>query len=161
MDALSRGTVAAFAQPPNVKISPAVPETVTVCVYRFETIPLPVRCSAFVSNPPRVSPAAFSTFTAPSVPVAAVPVHVPEMSAEMSPFERRLTWSTSEIVSDVSPICTVTDVVSPVRYALWRRELESSWLARFEALSSCAYRPYSACPALLYTAVVLPKLLNW
>ena len=55
MDALSRGTVAAFAQPPNVKISPAVPETVTVCVYRFETIPLPVRCSAFVSNPPRVS----------------------------------------------------------------------------------------------------------
>ena len=58
MDALSRGTVAAFAQPPNVKISPAVPETVTVCVYRFETIPLPVRCSAFVSSPPRVSPAA-------------------------------------------------------------------------------------------------------
>lgn len=38
MDALSRGTVAAFAQPPNVKISPAVPETVTVCVYRFETV---------------------------------------------------------------------------------------------------------------------------
>ena len=38
MDALSRGTVAAFAQPPNVKISPAVPETVAVCVYRFETV---------------------------------------------------------------------------------------------------------------------------
>ena len=38
MDALSRGMVAAFAQPPNVKISPAVPETVAVCVYRFETV---------------------------------------------------------------------------------------------------------------------------
>ena len=84
MDALSRGTVAAFVQPPNVKISPAVPETVTVCVYRFETIPLPVRCSAFVSNPPRVSPAAFSTFTCPSAVVVAVPVHVPEISAALS-----------------------------------------------------------------------------
>ena len=58
MDALSRGTVAAFAQPPNVKMSPAVPETDTVCVYRFETVSLPVRCSAFVSSPPRVSPPA-------------------------------------------------------------------------------------------------------
>ena len=134
MDALSSATVAAFAQPPNVKISPAVPETVTVCVYRFETIPLPVRCSAFVSSPPRVSPAAFSTFTAPSVPVVAVPVHVPEISAEISPFERRLTWSTSEIVSDVSPICTVTDEVSPVRYALWRRELEKHSLEAFQSV---------------------------